>query len=44
MFSPNYDACKSDAMEASGNAETNPKLAKDQVKAVQRKKKQHMIS
>jgi len=30
----NYDQFRSEAIEASGNAETNPKLAKQQVKAV----------
>ena len=35
----NYDTCKSDAMEASGNAEISPKLAKEQVKSLQQKMK-----
>jgi len=32
-----FDGLRSDAMEASGNAETNPRLAKDQVKSIQAK-------
>ena len=40
----NYDRFRSEAIEASGNAETNPKLAKEQVKAVQQRMRGAIIS
>ena len=40
----NYDQFRNEAIEASGNAETNPKLAKQQVKAIQQKMRGAIMS
>lgn len=40
----NYDSFRSEALEASGNAETDPKLAKEQVKAIQQRMRGAVMS